>query len=173
MAERPPAAALASAVAALLSADDEAVGMMQRLFSPSTRTRATHYRPCVVLPHMQSLGWRATAAAAATPPPQQQRQRSLSSTTSKPVVDILAAKRNGEALSSEDIHSFVKRFTAGEVADYQMSAWLMAVCLQGMDARETADLTLAMVQSGAVADLSVRAWPVRVSMRARQHPTHF
>ena len=44
--------------------------------------------------------------------------------------------------------------TAGEVADYQMTAWLMAVCLNGMTARETAELTVAMVQSGSVADLS-------------------
>ena len=52
----------------------------------------------------------------------------------------------GEAHTAADIHSFIQRFTAGEVADYQMSAWLMAVCINGMTAAETAELTLAMVQ---------------------------
>ena len=70
-----------------------------------------------------------------------------------PVVDIIAKKREGAELSAEEVHSFVERFTAGEVADYQMTAWLMAVCLNGMTARETAELTVAMVQSGSVADL--------------------
>jgi hypothetical protein len=77
-----------------------------------------------------------------------------SSAAVTPVVDIIAKKREGEELTAAEVHSFVQRFTAGEVADYQMSAWLMAVCLRGMTANETAELTLAMVQSGSVADLS-------------------
>ena len=88
--------------------------------------------------------------------PQQQYSRATSSATSTAVapVDIIAKKREGEELTAAEIHSFVQKFTAGEVADYQMAAWLMAVCLRGMTPSETAELTLAMVQSGSVADLS-------------------
>ena len=69
-------------------------------------------------------------------------------------MEIIAKKREGEELSAAEVHTFIQQFTAGEVADYQMAAWLMAVCLRGMTSRETAELTLAMVQSGSVADLS-------------------
>ena len=85
-----------------------------------------------------------------------QHVRATSSTTAATVapVDIIAKKREGHELTAAEIHTFVQQFTAGEVADYQMAAWLMAVCLRGMTASETAELTLAMVQSGSVADLS-------------------
>jgi len=69
-------------------------------------------------------------------------------------VDIIARKRNGQSLSREEIEFFVRGFTAGEIPDYQAAAWLMSVALRGMDARETADLTWAMVHSGATMDLS-------------------
>jgi pyrimidine-nucleoside phosphorylase len=69
-------------------------------------------------------------------------------------VDIIIKKRDGEALSREEIEFFVQGFTKGEISDYQVSAWAMAVLLKGMSARETADLTMAMAHSGQVLDLS-------------------
>jgi pyrimidine-nucleoside phosphorylase len=69
-------------------------------------------------------------------------------------VDIIVKKRDGEALSFDEISAFIKGFTLGEIPDYQVSAWAMAVLLKGMDARETADLTLALAESGEQIDLS-------------------
>jgi pyrimidine-nucleoside phosphorylase len=68
-------------------------------------------------------------------------------------VDIIAKKRDGGTLSTAEIDWLIAGFTGGEVADYQMAAWAMAVLLRGMDARETADLTLAMARSGEMLDL--------------------
>lgn len=68
--------------------------------------------------------------------------------------DIIYKKRMGEELTRAEIDFLVQGFVSGVVADYQMSAWAMAVCLRGMTARETADLTLAMAHSGEVIDLS-------------------
>jgi pyrimidine-nucleoside phosphorylase len=68
--------------------------------------------------------------------------------------DVIEKKRDGARLSSEEIAFFVGAFMKGDVADYQMSAFLMAVLLRGMDARETTDLTMAMVRSGERLDLS-------------------
>ncbi len=68
-------------------------------------------------------------------------------------VDIIARKRDGFALSTEEIDFLIQGYTSGAVADYQMAAWAMAVLLRGMDARETADLTLAMARSGEMLDL--------------------
>ena len=68
-------------------------------------------------------------------------------------VDIIARKRDGGALSSEEIAWLIAGYAAGTVPDYQMSAWAMAVMLRGMDDRETADLTLAMARSGTMLDL--------------------
>jgi pyrimidine-nucleoside phosphorylase len=68
-------------------------------------------------------------------------------------VDLIIKKRDGEALSSEEIAWLIERYTAGDVADYQMAAWAMAVLFRGMDDRETTDLTLAMARSGDVLDL--------------------
>jgi pyrimidine-nucleoside phosphorylase len=70
-------------------------------------------------------------------------------------VDIIIKKRDGEELSSSEISSFIRGFTHGEIPDYQVSAWAMAVLLNGMSARETADLTLAMAESGEQLDLSL------------------
>lgn len=61
---------------------------------------------------------------------------------------ILAKKRDGHRLSDEEIRFLVDGFVAGTVADYQMSAFAMAVLLRGMTAEETAALTLAMLESG-------------------------
>ncbi|GAB4570242.1 MAG: pyrimidine-nucleoside phosphorylase [Anaerolineae bacterium] len=69
-------------------------------------------------------------------------------------VDIIARKRDGEPLSTEEIRWFVESYTHDQIPDYQAAAWLMAVYLRGMDRRETVDLTLAMARSGEILDLS-------------------
>lgn len=69
-------------------------------------------------------------------------------------VDLISKKRHGHELTTEEIRHLIRGFTNGDIPDYQMSAWAMAVCFQGMSARETADLTLAMAESGDQADLS-------------------
>ena len=69
------------------------------------------------------------------------------------VVDIIGRKRDGEELSTEDISWFIRGLETGEVTDYQAAAWLMAVVIRGMNARETADLTAAMAASGDQLDL--------------------
>ncbi len=67
---------------------------------------------------------------------------------------IIARKRDGHALTREEIDAFVRGATDGSWADYQLSALLMAVYLRGMTAEETAHYTDAMMRSGTVADLS-------------------
>src|SRR5437660_6671840 len=61
---------------------------------------------------------------------------------------LIGKKRDGETLSTAEIAWLVDGYTRGEIPDYQMAAWLMAVYWRGMDARETSDLTLAMARSG-------------------------
>ncbi|TWU24213.1 Pyrimidine-nucleoside phosphorylase [Novipirellula galeiformis] len=61
---------------------------------------------------------------------------------------LLAKKRNGHALTPAEIEFLVHGFGSGEVADYQMSAFMMAVCIQGMEPSEISALTEAMLQSG-------------------------
>jgi pyrimidine-nucleoside phosphorylase len=68
--------------------------------------------------------------------------------------DLIRKKRDGGELTAQEITSLVDGFVRGEVADYQVSAWLMAVYFRGMTDRETADLTLAMARSGRMLDLS-------------------
>ena len=68
--------------------------------------------------------------------------------------DIIEKKRDGGVLSDAEIDFFVHGYVAGEIPDYQMSALFMAIFFQGMDARETAHLTMAMAQSGDMLDLS-------------------
>jgi pyrimidine-nucleoside phosphorylase len=68
--------------------------------------------------------------------------------------DIILKKRNGEELTKEEIEFFVNGYTKGEIPDYQAAALLMAIYFQKMNKRETADLTMAMVNSGDVIDLS-------------------
>ena len=63
-------------------------------------------------------------------------------------VDIIRAKRDGEALSREAIEAFIRGVTDGSWEDYQSSALLMAIVLKGMNAAETAWLTEAMAASG-------------------------
>jgi pyrimidine-nucleoside phosphorylase len=62
---------------------------------------------------------------------------------------IIAKKRDGFALTSEEIHFFITAYLQGTIPDYQMSAWLMAIYLRGMDPQETAILTQAMLDSGS------------------------
>ena len=69
-------------------------------------------------------------------------------------VDLIMKKREGHALNREEINFLIQGFVKGEVPDYQMSAFLMAVCYAGMDGRETADLTMSMMHSGDVVTLS-------------------
>lgn len=64
------------------------------------------------------------------------------------VVDIISKKRDGHALDTDEIGWLIDQYTHEQIPDYQMAAWLMAVCWRGMDARETRDLTLAMAHSG-------------------------
>lgn len=69
------------------------------------------------------------------------------------MVELIEKKRDGEALTTEEIQFFVQGYTDGSIPDYQAAALLMAVFLRGMDDRETSDLTLAMAYSGEVLDL--------------------
>lgn len=69
-------------------------------------------------------------------------------------VDIIIKKRDQGELTLAEIEYFIKSFISGEVTDYQASALLMAIVLNGMTARETTDLTLAMANSGHLLDLS-------------------
>lgn len=68
--------------------------------------------------------------------------------------DIIVKKRKGLELSKEEINFFIEGFTKGEIPDYQASALLMAIFFNKMNTNETADLTMAMVNSGDVIDLS-------------------
>ena len=70
------------------------------------------------------------------------------------MVDIISKKRAGMEISTEEINFFVENYTKGNIPDYQVSALLMAICFQKMNMRETSDLTMAMVNSGDVLDLS-------------------
>ena len=69
-------------------------------------------------------------------------------------VDIIIKKRDKLELSNEEIQFFIKGLATKTIPDYQTAAWLMAVMLNGMNERETTDLTLAMAHSGEVLDLS-------------------
>lgn len=70
------------------------------------------------------------------------------------VADLIRRKRDGGALSRPEIEFLVDGCTRGDVPDYQIAAWLMAVVLRGMTGEETASLTNAMLHSGEVLDLS-------------------
>ncbi len=71
------------------------------------------------------------------------------------IVDLINKKKHGESLTKEEIDFFVAGYTKGEIPDYQISALLMAIYFKGMDTREIADLTDAMVRSGDTVDLSL------------------
>ena len=69
-------------------------------------------------------------------------------------LEIIARKRDGSEHSEDEIRFLLNGYLAGTVADYQMAAWLMAVCTRGMTRSETLALTRALVDSGEVLDLS-------------------
>ena len=70
------------------------------------------------------------------------------------ILDIIAKKRDKKELTKEEIEFFVKAYTDGGITDYQASALVMAIYINGMNERETTDLTLYMAHSGDVLDLS-------------------
>ena len=70
------------------------------------------------------------------------------------IYDLIAKKRDGGTHSREELEAIVNGFVSGEVADYQMAAWMMAVYLRGMTDEETAELTDVMAHSGVMVDLS-------------------
>ncbi|SFI06469.1 MULTISPECIES: pyrimidine-nucleoside phosphorylase [unclassified Bacillus (in: firmicutes)] len=70
------------------------------------------------------------------------------------MVDIIAKKRDGKELTTEEIQFFITGYTDGTIPDYQVSALAMAIFFQDMSDRERADLTMAMVESGETIDLS-------------------
>lgn len=69
-------------------------------------------------------------------------------------VDIIIKKRDKEVLSKAEIDFLIENYTRGTIPDYQMSAWAMAVLLNGMTDQEITDLTMAMARSGDMLDLS-------------------
>lgn len=70
------------------------------------------------------------------------------------ILDLIEKKKNKQTLQREEIEFIVSGYTSGIIPDYQMSAWLMAVCLCGMDREEIFCLTNAMAKSGEFLDLS-------------------
>lgn len=68
--------------------------------------------------------------------------------------DIIAKKRDCKELSKEEIEFFIESYTKGDVTDYQASALLMAIYINGLNDEETVNLTMAMIKSGDVVDLS-------------------
>ena len=68
--------------------------------------------------------------------------------------DVIAKKRDGKELSTEEIYGFIDGYVSGEIPDYQASALLMAIFFNGMSEREILDLTTAMMRSGDQVDLS-------------------
>lgn len=81
-------------------------------------------------------------------------------------VDLIHKKKNGEPLSAGEIAFLVEGYCRGDIPDYQMSAWAMAVFFRGMNAEETAALTLTMARSGDQVDLS----PIR-GIKTDKHST--
>jgi len=82
------------------------------------------------------------------------------------MTELIAKKRDGGALSTEEIEFMIRGYTEGAIPDYQMAALCMAVVWRGMDDREVLDLTMAMMRSGEVLDLS----PIR-GVKGDKHST--
>lgn len=70
------------------------------------------------------------------------------------MVDLIQKKKQGEALTDKEIDFVVQGYTKGEIPDYQMSAFLMAVYFKGMNKEETSNMTMSFVNSGDKVDLS-------------------
>ncbi|AHF07350.1 pyrimidine-nucleoside phosphorylase [Desulfitobacterium metallireducens] len=71
------------------------------------------------------------------------------------MVDLIEKKRDGGTLTPAEIRFIIQGYVEGQILDYQMSAWAMAVFFRGMETEEIAELTLAMAESGEQLDLSV------------------
>ncbi|CAN5762137.1 pyrimidine-nucleoside phosphorylase [soil metagenome] len=69
------------------------------------------------------------------------------------VPDVIERKRNGEELSADEISELILGYARGEIPDYQLAAWCMAVYFRGLNGRETHALTDAMIRSGETLDL--------------------
>ena len=70
------------------------------------------------------------------------------------ILDIIEKKRDKKELTEEEIKFFIKGYTCGEIADYQASALVMAIFLNGMTDRELTFFTMEMANSGDILDLS-------------------
>ena len=70
------------------------------------------------------------------------------------MVDLIELKKNNHELTKEQIHFIIKGYNDGNIPDYQMSAFLMAICFNGLSKHETAILTDEMLHSGEIIDLS-------------------
>ena len=68
--------------------------------------------------------------------------------------ELIKKKRDNAVLSAEEIRFLINGYVSGDVPDYQMAALLMAVWFNGMNAQETYELTMAMMHSGDMVDLS-------------------
>ena len=82
------------------------------------------------------------------------------------MTELIAKKRDGGELSTEEIDFMIQGYTRGEIPDYQMSAMCMAIVFRGMSDRETLDLTMSMMHSGETLDLSAIA-----GVKADKHST--
>lgn len=71
------------------------------------------------------------------------------------MADVIEKKRDGKALTQEEIEFFINGYTKGDIPDYQASSLAMAIYFQDMNEEERANLTMAMVNSGDVIDLSL------------------
>src|SRR6187200_1279237 len=76
------------------------------------------------------------------------------------IVDLIERKRDGRTHSAAELAEIIDGFVRGEVPDYQMAAWLMAVCWRGLASAELTDLTRIMAASGMQLDLSSIGRPV-------------
>src|ERR1700730_5849517 len=76
------------------------------------------------------------------------------------VVDLIEKKRDGGTHSRAEREALVGGYVCGDVPDYQLAAWLMAVCWQGMQPEEVATLTQVMAASGEQLDLTSIGRPV-------------
>jgi pyrimidine-nucleoside phosphorylase len=103
---------------------------------------------------------RATTKATTNPPARATKRTKTAKARPFSTVELIRRKRDGAALTPGELESLVAAYTAGEMPDYQMAAFLMAVLWRGMDAGETVALTLAMARSGRELRIRDRLSPV-------------
>ena len=70
------------------------------------------------------------------------------------IIDLINKKRNNEIFTKEEINYIISSYTNDIIKDYQMSSLLMAICINGLNSKETCYLTEAMLNSGKIIDLS-------------------